>query len=79
VRTGVFAIARTGAANGADDASNRLTREEPLKDIEGDVPPAAPHEMKMRSMLCHSVRRVPPPNSSSLSPELASHPSLPTA
>src|SRR5215472_8999461 len=27
--------------------------------------PAAPHEMKRRSMLCHSVRRVPPPKASS--------------
>src|SRR5882762_5450893 len=27
--------------------------------------PAAPHEMKRRSMLCHSVRRVPPPEASS--------------
>src|SRR5437899_2787041 len=27
--------------------------------------PAAPHEMKRRSMLCHSVRRVPPPKGSS--------------
>src|SRR5579863_6856794 len=27
--------------------------------------PAAPHEMKRRSMLDHSVRRVPPPNGSS--------------
>src|SRR5712691_10558205 len=28
-------------------------------------PPAAPIEMKRRSMLCHSVRRVPPPKASS--------------
>src|SRR5215467_8976480 len=28
--------------------------------------PAAPHEMKRRSMLCHSVRRVPPPKASSV-------------
>src|SRR5262245_12053032 len=27
--------------------------------------PAAPHEMKPRSMLCHRVRRVPPPKASS--------------
>src|SRR5580693_3547028 len=27
--------------------------------------PAAPHEMKRRSILCHSVRRVPPPKASS--------------
>ncbi len=27
--------------------------------------PAAPHAMKRRSMLCHSVRRVPPPKGSS--------------
>src|ERR1700720_2378410 len=27
--------------------------------------PAAPHEMKRRSMLCHSVRRVPPAKASS--------------
>src|SRR2546425_9356174 len=27
--------------------------------------PAAPIEMKRRSMLCHSVRRVPPPKASS--------------
>src|SRR5579871_5108938 len=27
--------------------------------------PAAPHAMKPRSMLCHSVRRVPPPRASS--------------
>ncbi len=27
--------------------------------------PAAPHEMKRRSMLCQSVRRVPPPSGSS--------------
>ena len=27
--------------------------------------PAAPHEMKRRSMLCHSVRRVPSPKASS--------------
>src|SRR4030095_9379912 len=27
--------------------------------------PAAPHEMKPRSMLCHSVKRVPPPRASS--------------
>src|ERR1700730_6533552 len=27
--------------------------------------PAAPHEMKRRSMLCQSVRRVPPPEASS--------------
>ena len=27
--------------------------------------PAAPMEMKRRSMLCHSVRRVPPPTASS--------------
>src|SRR6266480_3280888 len=30
--------------------------------------PAAPHEMKRRSMLCHSVRRVPPPEASSSHP-----------
>src|SRR5216684_2173508 len=39
--------------------------------------PAAPMEMKPRSMLCHSVRRVPPPKASSshrisLSPQLYS-------
>ena len=38
---------------------------EPIQNVEGDVPPAAPHEMKRRSMLCHNVRRVPPPESSS--------------
>jgi hypothetical protein len=27
--------------------------------------PAAPHEMKRRSMLCHSVRRAPPPRKAS--------------
>src|SRR5580698_360845 len=28
---------------GADDASNRLTREEPLQDVEADVPPGRTH------------------------------------
>ena len=28
---------------GADDASNRLTRDEPLKNIEADVPPGSTH------------------------------------
>src|ERR1700687_1640634 len=28
---------------GADDASNRLTREEPLKDVEANVPPGCTH------------------------------------
>src|SRR5260370_8224865 len=28
---------------GADDASNRLTREEPLKDVEANVPPGSTH------------------------------------
>src|SRR5438132_5231446 len=33
--------------------------------------PAAPHEMKRRSMLCHSVRRVPPPRGFEFPPHIA--------
>ena len=36
--------------------------------------PAAPIEMKRRSMLCHSVRRVPPPNGFEFPPDIVATP-----
>ena len=50
---------------GADDAADGSSAEKPIQNIEAMCQPAAPHEMKRRSMLCHSVRRVPPPKASS--------------
>ena len=50
---------------GADDAADGSSAEKAIQNIETNVPPAAPIEMKRRSMLVPSVRRVPPPKASS--------------
>ena len=50
---------------GTNDAADRLPREAAPEHRNRCASPAAPIEMKRRSMLCHSVRRVPPPKASS--------------